>query len=69
MAGVTIVVLYLMIMTVGRVLGFYLDLLPPALRTLVILPLEVLLMTYVLMPRVTRVLARWVYPRTVPTHT
>jgi len=35
----------------------------------VILPLEVLLMTYVLMPRVTRALAPWIYPRTVPTHT
>ena len=69
MAGVTTVVLYVMIMTVGRLLGFYLDFLPLALRTLVILPLEVLLMTYVLMPRVTRVLARWIYPRTAPTHT
>ncbi len=69
MAGVTTVVLSVMIMTVGRLLGFYLDFLPLALRTLVILPLEVLLMTYVLMPRVTRALAPWIYPRTAPTHT
>jgi antibiotic biosynthesis monooxygenase (ABM) superfamily enzyme len=69
MACITTVVLYVMIQTVGRVLGFYFEFLPLALRTFVILTLQVLLMTYVLVPRVTRALARWIYPRTVATHT
>ena len=69
MACVTIGVLYVMIMTVGRVLGFYLASLPPALRTLVILALQVMLMTYVVMPRATRAFARWIYPQTTATHT
>lgn len=69
MASVTIAVLYVMIMTLGRALGFYLEFLPLAVRTLVILTLQVLLMTYVVMPRVTRALAGWIYPRTATTRT
>ena len=69
MACVTIVVLYVMIMSVGRALGFYLAPLPLAIRTLVIIAVQVLLMTYVVMPRVTRALARWIYPRTTTSRT
>lgn len=69
MACVTIAMLYLVVMTVGRVLGIYLTMLPPALRTLVIIAVQVLLMTYILMPRATRALAGWIYPRTRGTRT
>ncbi len=69
MACITIVVLYVMIMTVGQALGFYFGFVPLALRTLLILTVQVLLMTYIVMPRVTRALARWIYPGRAATHT
>jgi len=69
MALVTMAMLYLVVMTVGRVLGVYLGVLPLALRTLVIIAVQVLLMTYVLMPRATRALSRWIYPSTTGTRT
>jgi uncharacterized protein len=38
--------------------------LPPLLRSLVMTVLNVLLLTYIVMPRVTRLFYRWLYPKT-----
>lgn len=69
MACVTIAMLYLVVMTVGRVMAMYLGALPLALRTLVIIVVQVLLMTYLLMPYATRAVSRWIYPGTAGTRT
>ena len=37
---------------------------PLALRLLITVTLQVFLMTYLIMPRVTRLLARWIFPTT-----
>jgi uncharacterized protein len=41
----------------------FLGALPPLLRTLIVTLLMVSLMTYVVMPRLTKLFARWLYPR------
>jgi antibiotic biosynthesis monooxygenase (ABM) superfamily enzyme len=62
MAMVMIVVVYGLVLSIGKGVGLLLASSPPALRLLVTIVLEVFLMTYVLMPRLTRWLARWIYP-------
>lgn len=52
-----------LVMTIGGMVSALLgDVLPFELRLLVTILLEVFFMTYVLMPWLTRVLARWIYP-------
>ena len=63
MALVMVVVVYALVMSLGRVVSLVIGGAPPALRLLVTIVLEVFFMTYVLMPRLTRWLARWIYPR------
>lgn len=51
-----------LITTVSALLGPYLGGLPPSLRMLLVVAVQVVLMTYVVMPHLTRRLARWLYP-------
>lgn len=63
MALVMIAVVYGLVLSLGTLVAKVLVGMPAPLRLLVTITLEVFLMTYVLMPRITRGLARWIYPR------
>lgn len=63
MALVMIGVVYGLVLSIGSLVGLVLAAAPPPLRLLVTITLEVFLMTYVLMPRLTKLLAPFIYPR------
>lgn len=63
MALVMIVVVYALVLSLGQLVAKVMGGAPGPLRLLVTLVIEVFLMTYVVMPRLTRLLARWIYPR------
>jgi uncharacterized protein len=69
MALLMIVVVYSLVMSLGQVVGVVLAETPLPFRMLVTIVIEVFFMTYVLMPRLTRLLAKWIYPTARPTHT
>ncbi len=58
-----IAVVYGLVFSIGGVVAMVLEGVPMPVRLLVTITIEVFLMTYVLMPRLTRALARWIYPR------
>jgi len=62
MALVMIAVVYGLVLSLGQLVALVLAGAPGPLRLLVTIVIEVFLMTYVLMPRLTRWLARWIYP-------
>lgn len=62
MVLILIVVVYSMVLSIGQLVALVFGGLPMQLRLLITITLEVILMTYVLMPRITRALARWIYP-------
>ena len=63
MALVLIVVVYSLIMGIHVLLEPWLSLLPGWLQTLCVVTGQVLLMTYVVMPRVTRLLKNWLFKK------
>lgn len=63
MALVLIVVVFCVVMAVNLLLGKYLSQLSVVARVAVVVVAQVLLMTYVVMPRVTRLLKPWLYRR------
>ncbi len=63
MALVLIVVVFCVVMAMNILLGKYLSQLPVVARVAVVVVAQVLLMTYVVMPRVTRLLKPWLYRR------
>jgi len=63
MAVVMIVVVYGLVLSIGQLVAAVLASAPGPVRLLVTIVIEVFLMTYVLMPRLTRLLAKWIYPR------
>jgi antibiotic biosynthesis monooxygenase (ABM) superfamily enzyme len=63
MALVMITVVYGLVLSIGQVVAMALAGAPGPVRLLVTIVIEVFLMTYVLMPRLTRWLARWIHPR------
>ena len=63
MALVTWVVAFLLVTILTRLLGPLLEPLHPLLRGAVVAGLMVASMTWLVMPRVTRMLASWLYPR------
>lgn len=63
MALVMIAVVYGLVLSLGQLVGLAMSGAPAPLRLLVTIVIEVLVMTYVLMPRLTRWLARWIYPK------
>ncbi len=66
MALVLICVVSVVVMALTLLLGPLLQGWPPALRTLTVVTLQVLLLTYVIMPRLTRAFARFIYPTPKP---
>jgi hypothetical protein len=69
MALVMIAVVYGLVVTIGQLVAFVFGGVPASVRLLLTITIEVILMTYVLMPRITRWLARWIYPSARPTQT
>ena len=65
MALVMIAVVYLLVLSIGQLVGVTLAAAAQPVRLLVTIVIEVFLMTYLLMPRLTRWLTRWIYPRKV----
>jgi uncharacterized protein len=63
MAVLMIVVIYALVLVLGRGVNFVLDGQSFELRLAVTISIEVTLMTYWVMPLLTRKLARWIYPR------
>lgn len=63
MALLLIVVVYALVLSIGQVVTAVIGDAPTAVRLLVTIVVEVTLLTYVVMPRITRWLARWIYPR------
>jgi hypothetical protein len=61
MAIVLIGVVFVMVLAISYLLGPYMQSLPLPVRVLILVTLQVLLMTYVVMPRVTRLLKNWLY--------
>ena len=64
MALVLIVVVFVLALLLNIALAPLLGDWPLALRLLITVLLQVTLMTYVIMPRLTRLLARWIFPTT-----
>lgn len=62
MALLLIVVVYGLVASIGQGVALVLGGAPTQLRLLVTITIEVFLMTYLVMPRLTRWLARWIYP-------
>lgn len=62
MAVVMVFVVYGLVLSIGTLVSYVLSTAPTPLRLLVTITIEVFLMTYVIMPRLTRWLARWIYP-------
>lgn len=61
MAIVMVVVVYGLVLSIGQLVALVLSGAPSAVRLLVTIVIEVALMTWVIMPRLTRILARWIY--------
>ncbi|MCG3174398.1 MAG: hypothetical protein GMKNLPBB_02632 [Myxococcota bacterium] len=63
MALVMIAVVYALVLSLGTLVSVIFAGTPPPLRLFLTIVIEIFLMTYVLMPRLTRWLAGWIYPR------
>jgi uncharacterized protein len=63
MAFVMIAVVYALVLSIGQLVALVLAGAPSMLRLLFTIVIEVFLMTYVLMPRITRWFATWIYPK------
>ncbi|HUJ58324.1 MAG TPA: antibiotic biosynthesis monooxygenase [Kofleriaceae bacterium] len=64
MALLLIAVVFGLVFSIGKVVALALAPAPLPLRLFVTIAIEVFVMTYVVMPPLTRRLARWIYPRT-----
>ena len=62
MAVMTTVVVYCLVLALSQVLGPVLADFPFWAKLLVIIPVQVLLMTFIVMPRLTRWFKRWIFP-------
>jgi hypothetical protein len=62
MALLMIAVVYLLVLVIGAIVARVADGAPAAVRLLVTIAIEVALLTWVIMPALTRRLARWIYP-------
>jgi antibiotic biosynthesis monooxygenase (ABM) superfamily enzyme len=63
MALTTFVAVFSLLMVIPRLLAPLIDPMPPLSRTLVVCATMVALLTYVVMPALTRALSGWLYPR------
>lgn len=64
MALITWLAIFPLISGINALFGSFLSQLPPLFRSLVLTAVMVPLMTYVVMPRITRLFAPWLYPST-----
>jgi len=62
MALVMIVVVFGLVLSIGQLVAIVAAEVPSYIRLFVTICIEIFLMTYVLMPRITRLLAKWIYP-------
>jgi antibiotic biosynthesis monooxygenase (ABM) superfamily enzyme len=62
MALLMIVLVYGLVLSIGQLVALVLGDAPAPLRLLVTIIIEVALLTWVIMPRLTRLLSRWIYP-------
>ncbi|WP_042491167.1 antibiotic biosynthesis monooxygenase [Anabaena sp. PCC 7108] len=63
MAILTAVAVFAVAQILGVIIAPVLTFLPPLLRSLVLITLTVFCLTYLVMPRVTRLFYRWLYPK------
>lgn len=64
MALVLGIVVYLLVLAFGTVASAIAADVPSPIRLFVVIAVEIVLMTYVILPTITRRLARWIYPTT-----
>ncbi len=62
MALVMIAVVFGLVLSIGQLVGMVAVEVPSHIRLFVTISIEIFLMTYVLMPRITRLLTKWIYP-------
>jgi antibiotic biosynthesis monooxygenase (ABM) superfamily enzyme len=62
MALVMIAVIFGLVLSIGQVVGMVAAEVPSYIRLFVTISIEIFLMTYLLMPRITKLLAKWIYP-------
>ncbi len=62
MALVMIAVIFGLVLSIGQAVGMVAAEVPSYIRLFVTISIEIFLMTYVLMPRITKLLAKWIYP-------
>ena len=63
MALVMILVVYGLVISIGQLVSTVVgDIIPSYVRLFVTISIEIFLMTFVLMPRLTKLLAKWIYP-------
>jgi uncharacterized protein len=70
MALVMIVVVYGLVISIGQLVAMLVgDVIPSYVRLFITISIEIFLMTFILMPRLTKLLAKWIYPRRSPIRT
>jgi uncharacterized protein len=62
MSLVMIAVVFGLVLSIGQLVGMVAGEVPSYIRLFVTISIEIFLMTYILMPRITRLLAKWIYP-------
>jgi antibiotic biosynthesis monooxygenase (ABM) superfamily enzyme len=62
MALVTIAIVFGLVISIGQIVSIVAVGVPSYIRLFVTISIEIFLMTYVLMPRITRLLSKWIYP-------
>ena len=62
MALVMIAVVFGLVISIGQIVNLVAGEVPPYIRLFVTISIEIFLMTYVLMPRITNLLSKWIYP-------
>jgi antibiotic biosynthesis monooxygenase (ABM) superfamily enzyme len=70
MALVMIVVVYGLVISIGQLVAMLVgDVIPSYVRLFITISIEIFLMTFILMPRLTKLLAKWIYLRRSPIST
>jgi antibiotic biosynthesis monooxygenase (ABM) superfamily enzyme len=70
MALVMIVVVYGLVISIGQLVSALVgDVIPSYVRLFITISIEIFLLTFVLMPHLTKLLAKWIYPSSTPIST
>jgi uncharacterized protein len=70
MALVMIVVVYGLVISIGQLVSALVgDVIPSYVRLFITISIEIFLMTFILMPHLTKFLAKWIYPSSSPKRT